>query len=132
MRKHAGYITHIFSLPMKRCLETAQKGLLEVTGKGIKITIMPALAGRRGAVPWSLREEDGDNNILGPWVSEVPDFRSSANEADFAMEWLTGKTLSLQEAQKVLEVVVVSQTQLLAGLLCRIRGGKTENAEFVA
>lgn len=79
----------------------------------------------------SLVTAGGENDILGPWVGEVPHFRSSANEADFVIERLRGKTLSLQEAQKVLEVVVVSQTQLLAGLLWRIRGGKTENADNI-
>ncbi|KAK8903486.1 hypothetical protein QC760_007960, partial [Botrytis cinerea] len=51
MRKHAGYITHIFSSPMVRCLETARKGLLEATNRGTKIQIMPALAGRNGSKP---------------------------------------------------------------------------------
>ncbi|KAF7887500.1 hypothetical protein EAF00_009794 [Botryotinia globosa] len=106
MRKHAGYITHIFSSPMKRCLETARKGLLEATNRGTRIQIMPALAGRNGSAPWNLREENQENGISGPWVSEVADPRSKSKDADFVMKWLTGKDLSVQAAQKVLEVVV--------------------------
>ncbi|KAM0125125.1 hypothetical protein ACHAO1_010760 [Botrytis cinerea] len=120
MRKHAGYITHIFSSPMVRCLETARKGLLEATNRGTKIQIMPALAGRNGSKPWNLREET-DNS--GPWVSEVADPRSKSKDADFVMKWLTGKDLSVQAAQKVLEVVVVSQAQLLNDLLWKLKGG---------
>ncbi|KAF7953063.1 hypothetical protein EAE96_006283 [Botrytis aclada] len=122
MRKHAGYITHIFSSPMKRCLETARKGLLEVTNRGIRIQIMPALAGRNGQVPWNLREENQENDISGPWVNEVADSRSKSKDADFVMKWLTGKDLSVQAAQKVLEVVVVSQAQLLKDLLWKLKG----------
>ncbi|CAD6442486.1 bb8e12af-0428-4ebb-a14d-7935e1a9f80d [Sclerotinia trifoliorum] len=124
MRKHAGYITNIFSSPMKRCVETARKGLLEATGRGDRIQIMPALAGRNGNRPWTLREENQEEDVSGPWVSEVADPRSKTKDADFVMGWLTGKDLSLQEAQKVLEVVVVSQAQLLQDLLWRIKGGR--------
>ncbi|TEY44886.1 hypothetical protein BOTCAL_0342g00100 [Botryotinia calthae] len=119
MRKHAGYITHIFSSPMRRCLETARKGLLEATNGGTKIQIMPALAGRNGSRPWNLREE---NDSSGPWISEVADARSKSKDADFVMKWLTGKDLSVQAAQKVLEVVVVSQAQLLNDLLWKLNG----------
>ncbi|KAF7914916.1 hypothetical protein BELL_0271g00110 [Botrytis elliptica] len=123
MRKHAGYITHIFCSPMKRCLETARKGLLEATNRGTRIQIMPALAGRNGQAPWNLREENQENDISGPWVSEVADPRSKSKDADFVMKWLTGKDLSVQAAQKVLEVVVVSQAQLLNDLLWKLKGG---------
>ncbi|KAF5875116.1 uncharacterized protein Bfra_003569 [Botrytis fragariae] len=123
MRKHAGYITHVFSSPMKRCLETARKGLLEATNRGTRIQIMPALAGRNGQAPWNLREENQENDISGPWVSEVADPRSKSKDADFVMKWLTGKDLSVQAAQKVLEVVVVSQAQLLNDLLWKLKGG---------
>ncbi|KAF7883432.1 uncharacterized protein EAF02_005352 [Botrytis sinoallii] len=111
MRKHAGYITHIFCSPMKRCLETARKGLLEATNRGTRIQIMPALAGRNGQAPWNLREENQENDISGPWVSEVADPRSKSKDADFVMKWLTGKDLSVQAAQKVLEVVVRNSQQ---------------------
>ncbi|KAI9644224.1 hypothetical protein NHQ30_007579 [Ciborinia camelliae] len=107
MRQHARHITHIFSSPMKRCLETARKGLLEVTGRGIRIQIMPALAGRNGATPWTLREESQENDIHGPWVKEAPDSRSKSKDVDFVMEWLT-----------------VSQTQLLNNLLWKIKGSR--------
>ncbi|KAF7880699.1 uncharacterized protein EAF01_011968 [Botrytis porri] len=123
MRKHAGYITHIFCSPMKRCLETARKGLLEATNRGTRIQIMPALAGRNGQAPWNLREENQENDISGPWVSEVADPRSKSKDADFVMKWLSGKDLSVQAAQKVLEVVVVSQAQLLSELLWKLKGG---------
>lgn len=106
---------------MVRCLETARKGLLEATNRGTKIQIMPALAGRNGSKPWNLREET-DNS--GPWVSEVADPRSKSKDADFVMKWLTGKDLSVQAAQKVLEVVVVSQAQLLNDLLWKLKGGR--------
>ncbi|EDN94571.1 predicted protein [Sclerotinia sclerotiorum 1980 UF-70] len=122
VRKHAGYITHIFSSPMKRCVETARKGLLEATGRGVRIQIMPTLAGRNSGIPWTLREENQEQDISGPWVGEVADPRSKTKDADFVIGWLNGKDLSLQEAQKVLEVVVVSQMQLLQELLWRIKG----------
>ncbi|APA16246.1 hypothetical protein sscle_16g110160 [Sclerotinia sclerotiorum 1980 UF-70] len=124
VRKHAGYITHIFSSPMKRCVETARKGLLEATGRGVRIQIMPTLAGRNSGIPWTLREENQEQDISGPWVGEVADPRSKTKDADFVIGWLNGKDLSLQEAQKVLEVVVVSQMQLLQELLWRIKGGR--------
>lgn len=84
---------------------------------------MPALAGRNGSAPWNLREENQENDISGPWVSEVADPRSKSKDADFVMKWLTGKDLSVQAAQKVLEVVVVSQAQLLNDLLWKLKGG---------
>lgn len=115
---------------MKRCVETARKGLLEATGRGVRIQIMPTLAGRNGGIPWTLREENQEQDISGPWVGEVADPRSKTKDADFVIGWLNGKDLSLQEAQKVLEVVVVSQMQLLQELLWRIKGGKSLTSGF--
>lgn len=106
---------------MKRCLETARKGLLEATNRGTKIQIMPALAGQNGLIPWNSREEN-DSSV--PWVSEVADPRSKSKDADFVMKWLAGEDLSVQAAQKVLEVVVVSQAQLLNDLSWKLRGGR--------
>ncbi|TGO55456.1 hypothetical protein BCON_0092g00400 [Botryotinia convoluta] len=83
---------------------------------------MPALAGRNGQAPWNLREENQENDISGPWVSEVADPRSKSKDANFVMKWLTGKDLSVQAAQKVLGVVIVSQVQLLNDLLWKLKG----------
>ncbi|TGO20346.1 hypothetical protein BPAE_0304g00010 [Botrytis paeoniae] len=85
---------------------------------------MPALAGRNGQAPWNLRNENQENEISGPWVSEVADPRSKSKDADFVMKWLTGKDLSVQAVQKVLEIVVVSQAQLLNYLLWKLKGDR--------
>jgi len=63
---HIKHIKHIFSSPMRRCLETARKGLATAVRRGVKIQVMPALAGREGARPWDLQETDGS------WVMERP------------------------------------------------------------
>ena len=80
---------------MKRCLETARKGLLEVTNRGTTIQIMPALAGRNGSTPWNLREE---NDSSGPWVSEVADPGSKSKDAVMKSVHAIRRTITLAES----------------------------------
>lgn len=90
--------------------------------RGVKIQVMPTLAGREGARPWDLQETDGS------WVMEWPGQRESrTKDSEFVMRWLKLQGLDLQEAKRVREVVVVTQGQLLAGLL---GGGKSTKSSF--
>ncbi|KAA8565138.1 hypothetical protein EYC84_010885 [Monilinia fructicola] len=120
MQKHAGYITHIFSSPMKRCLITARRGLRDVISRGIQIQPMPALAGRNGRMAWDLREDSDRDPSHGSWVSSPPGVRSKEKEVEFVDKFLKGEYFPIEEAQKTLEIVVIGQMQLLRGLKKKI------------
>jgi hypothetical protein len=107
---------------MKRCLETARKGLAAAVRRGVKIQVMPALAGREGARPWDLQETDGS------WVMERLGPRDRrTKDSEYVMRWSKLQDLDFQEARMAREVVVVTQGQLLAGLL---GSGKSTTSSF--
>jgi len=101
---------------MKRCTETARKALCEIVGKGVKIQIMPALAGREGSQSWD-KENEGDE-MEDSWVMEHVGPRDRrTKDSEYVLRYLTLEGLNAGEAQEVKEVVIVTQGRLLMSLL---------------
>jgi len=115
---HAKHVTHILSSPMRRCVETARRGLGASTRKGLLIKIMPALAGREGVQEWDMVENQGDSEVDGSWVMDRLGPRDQLmTDAQYVMRCLKLQGLDAREARKVKEVVIVTQGLLLGSLL---------------
>jgi len=117
---YAPYITHIISSPVKRCTETARKGLVASIRRGIRIQVMEALAIREGRAQFSTGIVHGDEDMGSAWIIKGASPREAKlKDSEFVAKYLTLKDMAPEEARGVREIVVVSQGQLLRALLGR-------------
>jgi hypothetical protein len=76
---------------MRRCIETARRGLAASLRNGLRIRVIPALAGREGEVIWGLTERHtkNDNQIYETWATERAGYQDpTSSDAEYVKSWL--------------------------------------------
>jgi hypothetical protein len=115
--KFAPYVTQILSSPVGRCLETARKGFSRHLRSGLKIQVMPALAGTRGD-GFSSSTATRHPEVDDVWIQKPTQIRNRRmSPEEFVIQFLKLKNMTVAEAAKVKEVVIVTYGQQLSALL---------------